>query len=100
MPRGKVECNYDCWHCLLPDCQRSTADVAKQPKARRGKRKQAKGTSLAYCYNAKFKPADCTVGLTIKKVDKAELEAMLTAQYGRKLEPITGSKRRQAPKAK
>jgi hypothetical protein len=33
-------------------------------------------------------------------MDKSELEAMLAREYGRKLEPITGSKQRQAPRAK
>ena len=93
MPREKTECDFDCLHCALPDCQRATIDVAKQPKARRRKREQAKATSLAYCYNAKFKPADCTVGLTIKKMDKTELEKMLAAQYGRKLEPVKRAKK-------
>jgi hypothetical protein len=43
---------------------------------------------------------DYTTGLITRTMDKAELEKMLTAQYGNKLEPITGSRRRQVSRAK
>jgi hypothetical protein len=43
---------------------------------------------------------DYTIGLKTRQMDKSELEKMLADRYGRKLEPVTGSRRRQAPRAK
>lgn len=100
MPKPKTQCDFDCLHCALPDCQRATIDVAKQPRARRRKHEQLKQDSWDYAYMATTPKPDYTVGLITRTMDKAELEAMLAAQYGRKLEPVTGSKRRQASRAK
>ena len=100
MPKEKVECNYDCLNCSLPDCQRNTRDVARQAVARRKKRETYASDSWNYAYMAEVPTPDFTTGLTTRTMGKAELEAMLAAQYGRKLEPVTGSRRRQAPRAK
>ncbi len=88
MPKSKTQCDFDCLHCSLPDCQRATIDVAKQPKARRRKQEQFKRDSWNYAYMADVPEPDYTVGLVTKKMDKTELEAMLAREYGRKLEPV------------
>ncbi len=56
--------------------------------------------SITYAALRHIPEPDYTVGLTIKKVDKSELEAMLAREYGKKLEPVTGSRQRQASRAK
>lgn len=94
MPKSKTQCDFDCLHCSLSDCERSTRDVAKQAVTRRKKRETYAKDSWNYAYLAEVPEPDYTTGLTVKKVDKTELEAMLTAQYGTKLEPVTGSRRR------
>jgi hypothetical protein len=96
MPKEKVECDYDCLHCALSDCTRSSRDIAKLPKSRKKKRDKVARDTWAYAYLAEVPEPDYTTGLTTKKMDKTELEAMLVAQYGRKLEPVTGSRRRRA----
>lgn len=88
MPKDKTVCDFDCLHCSLPDCQRATIDVAKQPKARRKKREYIQRDSWNYAYAANVPKPDYTVGLVTKKMDKTELEAMLAREYGRKLEPV------------
>jgi len=98
MPKEKVECDYDCLNCSLPDCQRNTKDVARQAVTRRKKRETYARDSWNYAYMAEVPTPDYTAGLVTKKMDKSELEAMLVAQYGRKLEPMTGSRRRQRAK--
>ena len=100
MPREKTECDFNCLECSLPDCQRNTKDVARQAVTRRKKRETYAKDSWNYAYMAEVPTPDYTIGLVTKTMDKAELEAMLVAQYGNKLEPITGSRRRQAPRAK
>ena len=102
--KEKVLCDYDCWHCALSDCTRSTRDVSSQTKKKRlsnAELKQHYGAdSITYAALRHIPEPDYTTGLVTKTMDKTELEAMLAAQYGRKLEPITGSWRRQAPRAK
>lgn len=100
MPKGKTQCDFDCLHCSLPDCMRNTRDVARQAVTRRKKREKLSQDSWNYAYLAGVPTPDFTVGLVTKKMDKTELEKMLAREYGDKLEPITGSKRRQAPRAK
>lgn len=103
MLKEKVECNYDCLHCSLSDCTRSTRDVSPQPKKRRSNaelKEHYGADSITYAALRHIPEPDYTIGLTIKKVDKSELEKMLAAQYGRKLEPVTGSRQRQAPRTK
>lgn len=87
MPKEKVECNYDCLHCSLPDCQRNTKDVVRQAVARRKKRGTYAKDSWNYAYLAEVPKPDYTVGLVTKKMDKDELEKMLAREYGSKLEP-------------
>ena len=103
MPKEKTQCDFDCLHCSLSDCTRSTRDVSSQPKKRRSNAelKQHYGAdSITYAALRHIPTPDYTTGLVTKTIDKAELEAMLAREYGKKLEPITGSKRRQAPRAK
>lgn len=88
MPRDKVECDFDCLHCSLSDCERSTRDVAKQAVTRRKKRETYAKGSWNYAYMANVPEPDYTIGLVTTKMDRAELEAMLATQYGRKLEPV------------
>jgi hypothetical protein len=103
MGKARTVCDYDCLHCTLSDCRRSTRDVSSQPKKRRSNAelKQHYGAdSITYAALRHIPEPDYTVGLATKTMDKAELEKMLAAQYGRKLEPVTGSRRRQDPRAK
>lgn len=98
MPKGKTQCDFDCLNCCLPDCLRNARDAARQAVARRKKRETYARDSWNYAYMADIPEPDYTAGLTVKKVDKTELETMLAAQYGNKLEPVTGSRRRQRAK--
>jgi hypothetical protein len=56
--------------------------------------------SITYAALRHIPEPDYTIGLKTKIVDTDELEIMLAREYGRKLEPITGSRQRQAPRAK
>lgn len=98
--KEKVLCDFNCLECSLPDCTRNTRDVARQAVSRRKKREKFSQDSWNYAYLAEVPTPDYTAGLVTKTMDKDELEAMLTAQYGNKLEPVTGSRRRQASRAK
>lgn len=89
MARSMVECDFDCLKCPHDDCIRNGEAIVKaQPKKGRKTRPRSKGNSLAYCYNANFKPIDYTEGLRTARMAKEDLEAMLQRQFGRKLEPI------------
>jgi len=100
MPKGKTQCDFDCLECPFPDCKQGTRAAAKQAVARRRKREKFSQDSWNYAYMAAVPEPDYTAGLITRTMDKSELEAMLTAQYGNKLEPITGSRRRQVSRAK
>jgi hypothetical protein len=85
-----ITCDFDCMNCPYDDCIQSGGSIVKaQPKKGRKERKpQVRGTSLAYCYNATFKPIEYTEGLRTSKMAREDLEAMLKHQFGRKLEPV------------
>jgi hypothetical protein len=91
--KEKTVCDFDCLNCSLPDCQRNTRDVARQAVTRRKKREQIQRDSWNYAYMAEVPEPDYTTGLITRTMDKAELEAMLAAQYGDKLEPVKKAKK-------
>lgn len=90
MARPMMNCDFDCMNCPYDDCIRGTKTIVNaQPKKGRKERKlQTRGTSLAYCYNATFKPIEYNEGLRTSKMSREDLEAMLQRQFGKKLEPI------------
>jgi hypothetical protein len=100
MPRPTITCDFDCLNCPYDDCIKGgRAIVEAQPrKVRQEKKPQARGTSLAYCYNATFKPIEYTEGLRTSKMAREDLEAMLQRQFGRKLEPVKGNKHKTPPR--
>ena len=96
MPREKTECNFDCLHCALSDCERSTRDVSSQPKKRlsNAELKEHYGAdSIKYSALRHIPEPDYTVGLKTRTMDKAEIETMLAREYGRKLEPVKRAKK-------
>lgn len=88
MPKGKIQCDFNCLECPFPDCKQGTRAAAKQAVARRRKREKFASDSWNYAYMANVPEPDYTTSLITRTMDKDELEKMLVAQYGDKLESV------------
>jgi hypothetical protein len=91
MGKARTVCDFDCLHCPLSDCTRSTRDGSSQSKKRRSNaelKEHYGADSITYAALRHIPEPDYTIGLKTKIVDKDELEAMLAREYGNKLEPV------------
>jgi hypothetical protein len=104
MPRVRHTCQpgQQCFNCPYPDCEFS-GDLQKTETAL----KRSRRASAEKINNGNYSPIKLmsneqfiNQGIKTTVLNKTVLEEMLQRQYGGKLEPVTGSRRRQAPRAK